>query len=310
MKNILCIITLAVMCVACGPSRHAIHVEMRHPSKSGIEFSGKTVSVVHLENDNIMNNNLSEGIADGLAYALEQDYGTGEGSVGIYRMRVVPGGNYSSRDTLVNLLMDTGSDVIFLVDTLSVGLMTMGGASSVAAPSSPDSSYISTGNIPFKMKLYCFDAMNKDEKVYDYSGSSVAVPFAYSDGRQTENTIRERAVASLSELGFEVGTTISASFKSQWKYEQYSVVYFDSPRWFTAMEYADRYYWKDAMNIWMELLDTNDMLKRSCAAYNLALASYMLGDYELASMWLDRSDIDNKLPLSDALRKRIDERKK
>lgn len=310
MKNILSIITLAVMCVACGPSRHAIHVEMRHPSKSGIEFSGKTVSVVHLENDNIMNNNLSEGIADGLAYALEQDYGTGEGSVGIYRMRVVPGGNYSSRDTLVNLLMDTGSDVIFLVDTLSVGLMTMGGASSVAAPSSPDSSYISTGNIPFKMKLYCFDAMNKDEKVYDYSGSSVAVPFAYSDGRQTENTIRERAVASLSELGFEVGTTISASFKSQWKYEQYSVVYFDSPRWFTAMEYADRYYWKDAMNIWMELLDTNDMLKRSCAAYNLALASYMLGDYELASMWLDRSDIDNKLPLSDALRKRIDERKK
>ena len=310
MKNILCIITLAVMCVACGPSRHAIHVEMRHPSKSGIEFSGKTVSVVHLENDNIMNNNLSEGIADGLAYALEQDYGTGEGSVGIYRMRVVPGGNYSSRDTLVNLLMDTGSDVIFLVDTLSVGLMTMGGASSVAAPSSPDSSYISTGNIPFKMKLYCFDAMNKDEKVYDYSGSSVAVPFAYSDGRQTENTIRERAVASLSELGFEVGTTISASFKSQWKYEQYSVVYFDSPRWFTAMEYADRYYWKDAMNIWVELLDTNDMLKRSCAAYNLALASYMLGDYELASMWLDRSDIDNKLPLSDALRKRIDERKK
>ena len=114
----------------------------------------------------------------------------------------------------------------------------------------------------------------------------------------------------MSELGFEVGTTISASFKSQWKYEQYSVVYFDSPRWFTAMEYADRYYWKDAMNIWMELLDTNDMLKRSCAAYNLALASYMLGDYELASMWLDRSDIDNKLPLSDALRKRIDERKK
>lgn len=297
------------MAVACGPTRHAIHVEMRHPSKSGIEFSGKTISVVHLENDNTLNNHLSEGIADGLAYALEQDYDTGEGSVGIYRMRVVPGADYSSRDTLVNLLMDTGSDVIFLVDTLSVGLMTMGGASSVAAPSSPDSSYISTGNLPFKMKLYCFDAMNKDEKVYDFSGSSVAVPFAYSDGRQTEKTIRERAVASLSELGFEVGTTISASFKSQWKYEQYSVVYFDSPTWITAMEYADKYYWKDAMNIWLELLDTNDMLKRSCAAYNLALASYMLGDYELASLWLDRSDTDNKLPMSDTLRKRIDDRK-
>ena len=309
MKNILCIIALAVMSVACGPSRHAIHVEMRHPSKSGIEFSGKTISVVHLENDNLMSNNLSSGIADGLAYALEQDYCTGAGSVGIYRMLVVPGGDYSSRDTLVNLLMDTGSDVIFLVDTLSVGLMTIGGPTAVAAPSSPDSSYISTGNIPFKMHLYCFDAMNRNEKVYDYSGSSVAVPFAYSDGRQSSETIRERAVESLTELGFEVGTTISDSFKSQWKYEQYSVVYFDSPQWYKAIEYADVYYWKDAMNIWLELLDTNDMLKRACAAYNLALASYMLGDYDLASQWLDRSDSDNKLPMSDTLRKRIDDRK-
>ena len=75
------------------------------------------------------------------------------------------------------------------------------------------------------------------------------------------------------------------------------------------MEYADKYYWKDAMNIWLELLDTNDMLKRSCAAYNLALASYMLGDYDLSSLWLDRSDKDNKLPMSDSLRRRIDDRK-
>jgi hypothetical protein len=35
----------------------------------------------------------------------------------------------------------------------------------------------------------------------------------------------------------------------------------------------------------------------------------MLGDYELASEWLDRSDKDNRLPLSDALRKRIDARR-
>lgn len=310
MKKILCIIALAVMSVSCGPSRHAIHVEMRHPSKSGIDFCGKNISVVHLENDNGLSNGLSEGIADGLAYALEQDYGTGDGSVGIFRMRVIPGGNYSSRDTLVNLLMDTGSDVVFLIDTISTGLMTMGGTTSVAAPSSPDSSYISTGNLPFKMKLYCYDAMNKDEKVYEYSGSSVAVPFAYTDGRQSAEKIKEMAVNSLPELGFEAGKTIAASFKSQWKHEQYSVVYFDAPRWYDALEYAERYYWKDAMDIWLELLDTGDLLKRSCAAYNLSVASYMLGDYDLASQWLDRSDTDNKLPMSDTLRKRIDDRNK
>lgn len=309
MKRILYIIAVALMAASCGPSRHAIHVEMRHPSKSGIEFSGKIVAVVHLENDNPFSNALSEGIADGLAYAMEQDYGTGEGSVGIYRMRCTPGGRYSSKDTLVNLLLDTGADVIFVLDTIATGPMTMGGPTAVAAASSADSSYISTGSIPFKMGLYSFDAMNKDEKVYSFTGSSTAVPYAYSDGRQSAESIKAKAMDSLDELGFEAGMKIASNFKSQWRYEQYSVVYYDTERWYKAMEYADRYYWKEAMDIWLELLDTGDILKRSCAAYNLAIASYMLGDYELALEWLDRSDKDNKLPMSDSLRKRIDSRK-
>lgn len=309
MKKILSITFIAFLIASCSPVRHAIHLEMRYPSKSGIELTGKNIAVVHLENDNPLGNALGEGIADGLAYALENDYGTGDGSIGIYRMRVTRGGDYRSKDTLMNLLVDTGSDVVFLLDTLATGKMTMGGPSAVASPSSADSSYLSSGTLPFKMGLYCFDAMNKDEKVYTFTGSSTAFPFAYSDGRQDAETIMKRAEESLVELGFEAGNTISSNFKSQWKYEQYSVVYFETQPWYKAMEYADRYAWKDAMDIWLELLDTNDRLKRSCAAYNLALASYMLGDYDLASKWLDRSDKDNKLPMSDTLRKRIENRR-
>lgn len=308
-RRILYMTALVALAVACGPSRHTVHVEMRHPSKVGIDFVGKNIAVVHLENGNELADLLSEGMADGLAYSLEQDYGTGDGSVGIYRMPVSKGGDYASKDTLFNLIMDTGSDVVFLIDTLAVGSMSMGGLTSVASPTSVDSSYISTGQLPFTMKMYCFDAMNKDEKVYNFAGSSVAIPYAYSDGIQNNETIRSRAVASLTELGFEAGRNLSSNFKAQWRHEQYPVVYFDSQEWFKAMEYADILQWKPAMDIWFGLLDTNDLLKRSCAAFNLALATYMLGDYDLALQWLDRSDADNKLPMSDSLRKRIVARK-
>ena len=74
------------------------------------------------------------------------------------------------------------------------------------------------------------------------------------------------------------------------------------------MELAAEYEWKAAMELWFNLLSTKDMLKRSCAEYNIAVACYMLGDYELAGEWLDRSDSDNKLAQSDALRKRINAR--
>jgi len=51
------------------------------------------------------------------------------------------------------------------------------------------------------------------------------------------------------------------------------------------------------------------LMKRACAEYNISVACYMLGDYTLALEWLDLSDKDNKLPISDAMRKRIDARK-
>ena len=62
------------------------------------------------------------------------------------------------------------------------------------------------------------------------------------------------------------------------------------------------------MDIWMQLLSTNDLMKRACAEYNFSVACYLLGDYPLAIVWLDLSDKENKLPISDALRKRIDSR--
>ena len=309
MKKILSLLIAAVVLLSCGPSRHAIHVEMRYPSKSGIDLGGKVISVVYLENDDAVSASFAGGIADGLAYSLEQDYGTGEGSVAIYRMLRDDSADYSSKDSMIPLLVDTGADVLLLIDTLEIEPMTMGGLSRVASPVSADSTYISNAILPFKLKMYCFDAMDKDEKVYSFGGKSTAAPHAYSNGQQPKTVLLERAREALPEVGFEAGKQLASSFGSQWKHEQYSIVYFDSSQWYKAVAYAEQYEWVSAMDIWLSLLDTNDLMKRSCAAYNIAVACYMSGDYDLASQWLDRSDKDNKLPLSDSLRKRIDSRR-
>lgn len=309
MRKVLIQALACILAVSCGPSKHAIHVEMRHPSKSGVELAGKNISVVYLENDDHTATEFNESMADGFAYALEQDYGTGEGSIGIYRMRKMPGSNYASKDSLFNILMDTGADVVFLFDTVRFGNMTVGGPSKVAYKSSPDSSYVSSGSIPFTMKLYCFDGMDKAERVQAFGGTSIARPEVYSNGKDDSTVASRKAYKVLGAEGWDAGLTIADSFKSQWKHEQYSVVYYDSQKWYDALTKAEQYDWKGAMDIWFSLLDTNDLMKRSCAAFNISVACYMLGDYGLASEWLDRSDQDNKLPISDAMRKRIDARK-
>ena len=42
------ILSLSLLLASCGPSRYAVQVEMRHPSKSGLELTGKNLSVVYL----------------------------------------------------------------------------------------------------------------------------------------------------------------------------------------------------------------------------------------------------------------------
>ena len=118
----------------------------------------------------------------------------------------------------------------------------------------------------------------------------------------------DKAMKEIDKEGWNAGVLVADSFKSQWKHEQYSIVYYETERWYNALLRAEDYDWKGAMDIWLELLDSRDLMKRSCAEFNISVACYMLGDYHLASQWLDRSDEDNKLPISDAMRKRINQR--
>ena len=71
------ILSLSLLLVSCGPSRYAVQVEMRYPSKSGVELSGKIISVVYLADGNESGDLFTSSLADGFAYALENDYGTG-----------------------------------------------------------------------------------------------------------------------------------------------------------------------------------------------------------------------------------------
>ncbi len=304
MKKVL-ILALLACAVSCGPVKHAVNVEMRHPSKVGIDLAGKNVSVVYIENDDKVATEFCGSMADGFAYALEQDYGAASGSFGVYRMRKTEGANYASKDSLFNILMDTGADIVFLFDTVKFGNMSVGAPSKVAYKASPDSSFVNSGTIPFTLKLYSYDGMDKTDKVRSYGGTTMASPVVYSNGKDDSTTAVRKAWKALGAEGWNAGLEVSESFKSQWKHEQYSILYYESEQWQNALALAENYHWKDAMDIWLDLLGTNDLMKRSCAAYNLATACYMLGDYPLATAWLNRSDADNKLPISDALRKRI-----
>ena len=51
-SKFLSIAVVLCMLMSCGPSKHTMYIDMRQPSKAGVDLAGKNVSVVFLETDN------------------------------------------------------------------------------------------------------------------------------------------------------------------------------------------------------------------------------------------------------------------
>ena len=301
-------ISLCLACLAlssCGPSRYVMDLEMRTVSKSGVDLNGKLISVVYLDDGREVSTNFSRGMASGFSSSIEKAYGIPEGTIGLYRMPLDKGSDYASRDTLFNILMDTGVDVVFMFDTVRFGSMTVSAPAKIASTSSADSAYLSTCSIPFSMKLFCYDGMNQDDKVRTFTGSSSASPDIYSDGGQSREVLKQKAFDALESEAVSSGNTISDSFSPQWKTEQFTLFYFDNENWYSAIEKAAGFDWKGATEIWIAMISSRDPLKRSCAAYNIATVCHIIGNDNLAREWLDRSDADNPLDASSTLRARL-----
>lgn len=298
---------LALAIGACAPQTFTMNLEMRHPSLSGMDLGGKGIAVAYVDGkDSVFSRNLATGFAE----ALENDYFGGEQAVSIYRMPAVPGADYSSRDTLVNLVLDSGEDVVFLFDEPLFREPVLG-QRRLSSLGVPDSALVVTARVPYELRMYAYDSMNKADTVRIFAGASSLNQPVYAPERSTESDLLRRVwdnVAQMAAQAEETGTKSAAKFKAVWKGESYSFYYYETGAWLSAAENAYAFKWQEAMTEWMRILENATGERRSCAAYNMAAACYIMGDDELAVKWLDFSDKSGKVELSSGLRRRISER--
>lgn len=259
----------ALILISCAPGRYMLDAEMRYTSRAGVDLTDKYVTIAYGQNGIYPNDPFLKSMAEGFAWNLKDRYQSAIGQVNVCELKSAS--QYTSRDSLINLLIKTGADVVFLLDKVE----------------------LQSSSFTFVMR--CYDAMNQKDKVQLFTGSSVAESMSSNE--------------EVGAQGWEAGKEVATAFEPQWKHEQYSIYYFENQEWYTALEKAQAFDWKGAIDIWMNYLQAKDQLKRSCAAYNIATGCYMMGDYELATRWLDYADENADLLVSPGLRKRIDARK-
>lgn len=105
-----------LMLASCSPQAFVLPVEMRQGSPCGMDFGGgKTLSVVYLSDPDTTVQARHFAQAEKLARRLENDYfGGNHEAVDLYCLDHTPGTDYAAKETLIDLVVRTGDDVVFL----------------------------------------------------------------------------------------------------------------------------------------------------------------------------------------------------
>ena len=203
--------------------------------------------------------------------------------------------------------------MLFLLGPPSFGNISLGSNAGVRGRiTNVDSAYVCNAVVPFTMQLYVFDSMEGVDTFHKFkSGSNIQLN-VYNSGMLTKEGLMGEAKRQAAFHADRVGLQLGSAFVSTWKLEQYSLYYFDnlsSQDWVAPIREAQKFNWTKAVDMWIPFLKNRDYQKKACASYNIAVAFYMLGDYELATKWLDQADkMDSTLALSPMLRRRLVER--
>ncbi len=114
LSGILAIGAIASIVASCSANLYKMDLQMRQPSASGYDLSGKEMGVVYIAS--AKDTAFAKNMAEGFASSLEDDYFNGQEMVDVYTMTANEAVDYASRDTLLNIVMDTEKDVIFLLE--------------------------------------------------------------------------------------------------------------------------------------------------------------------------------------------------
>lgn len=114
------LVAAAALVAACAPQTYYLSLQEMRTSASGIELRGRTMAVVYLSDTDSLVQQYNAAKADQLTRRLERSYFQGQSDrVGIYCLERAPFGDYTAKDTLIRMVVETGDDVVFLLQNPS-----------------------------------------------------------------------------------------------------------------------------------------------------------------------------------------------
>ena len=260
---------------SCAPMPYYFNVDIRNQSELDYNINGKKVALFSVMPKGDKDSISATAIAIGAAKKIEEDNGYTKGTIPVYSL-FSEETDLSSYASIFKIAQGTSSDVLLFVKDLKLSSF------SVESPSLTGQLVI----LPFDAKYYIFDK-NKIKAIYNSEPTDSLIWSIISDAPVGVSLAINKAKTTLNKMFIDVGAEFASQVSTQWIPQERMLVLFDSSKWMKARDLAMDFKWEEAMDIWMAEVKSSDVRKSAAAAYNIALACDILGDYDIADKWLD-----------------------
>ena len=141
--------------------------------------------------------------------------------------------------------------------------------------------------VPYSAKMDVYDAI-ADSVVFKATlKDTVYMSIISQVSSKDYSAIVEKQLPEVAKVvGESMGTLISEQWRTQ---ERMLVNYPGNSNWERGVHLANDFKWKEAIEVWMPLVDNGNSRISAYAAYNVAVCCEMLGLYPLALQWAELS---------------------
>lgn len=302
------ILAVLLMLSACGPLINILEVDVRLPATRPLNVLGREMSVFTPKYDSvsITDSVLLQKFAQSLAETLASEAYLSPGSVPVFSHYTGSEalGTLEQPDYVHRLALETGTNLVFMVDSVEIG-----GFLTREVTRVEDDYKLQYLMAPFTSVVRVFDAEKVQFIKYIPLRDTVAWEVWVPSETETVS-IPSSAFKDLQRASEYFAQELAGSFMDQWETQDRVIFVYDKRAWNLAYNHALAFAWDEAMKIWMELVKGTNAKEVACAAFNMALACEMQGNFELAQKWLDLSQKTFDLPEAKYYRELLQERKK
>ncbi|MFA5713544.1 MAG: DUF6340 family protein [Bacteroidales bacterium] len=301
---------LSLLLLSCAPIATLLSIEERVEPEFPIDFSTQSAALFIIPdialpnqdwsvvNDSLLMLELAEGVAKG----IEERGELNSGDIFIFSNR----GRESEwkAETIREFSLLSNSDIILLVDSLSIELPSIENAKRVYREDGSSALYPQS---KIRSLIHLYDGFS-GERVYSIPKCDTTYWESDSFTQYRSAPFLERFQRLLPSLLNRVGENLSERLFPSWRTIERTIYIFNSSPWIEAYDAASKLQFDQALNFWIEESGGRDLSKIAAAANNIAVICELKGEYSLALEWLELSIKSASLPSTHSYYNYIKER--